>query len=134
MSTCISCSLASDTWCFDIISCLLFWASKVLMNAISLAWNDTENEYRVYCQHYANLLNFCIFSKIMKNFFDTTIFAANAQWDGLGRQWGGKKESMGWQNRSQWGGFTFQYLSCWLKIFSNKSKCKADKSLTKYKI
>jgi hypothetical protein len=35
-----------------------------------------------------------------------TVEKANAQWGGLGRQWGGKKESMGRQNRSQWGGFT----------------------------
>ena len=35
--TWISCRRASDSWCLDMISCRLFCASKLLINAISLA-------------------------------------------------------------------------------------------------
>jgi len=58
-----------------------------------------------------------------------TVEKANAQWGGLGRQWGGRKESTGRQNRSQWGHLPFNIYHVDLRFFSNKSKCKAKTNL-----
>ena len=44
-ATWMSCRRASDSWCLDIISWRLFCASKLLINAISFAY-QTCNKYR----------------------------------------------------------------------------------------